>query len=68
MEKKRGMRGAVGSQGYRVGIKGACVTCPLKSLLINTWPQGQAKGRSLWPRAWEGVRRSEPVSPREVAN
>lgn len=30
---------------------------PWKSLLIDRWPQGQVKGRSLWPRAWAGCER-----------
>lgn len=35
----------------------------MKSLLINRWPQGQAKGKSLWPKARGGcekIRASEP--------
>lgn len=51
--KRREGEGALdlGSQGQREDGDGFL---PWKSLLINRWPQGQAKGRSLWPRAWAG--------------
>lgn len=42
------------SKGQREDRDGSL---PWKSLLIDRWPQGQAKGRSLWPRAWAGCER-----------